>query len=260
MVRIFLLLLTFSVFAHKAAFAQTSDYKTGPLPGIEKFETLTLRERRLDSLTDHYNKEELQMLHSDSAFVPGTPAETKAQLIDYTKTMAQNYRDNRSRYFMDQYVNGILKSEIFEGIDTLTTPCDCYLSGDTIHVRTGMWVFGGFMFSIEINKDKFSSSYWEDHHKQNIFKTRLSDSSMSDNVQVHNIRQELILAQKPGYKLDENISGYLRFRTDTYYRTTDYKPGLAKDGYEDKTFDRIFMDGYFYFKCRLRKKTFADER
>ena len=160
---------------------------------------------------------------------------------------------------MDLFINDKKDNNYLEGVDTLTTECGCYLSGDTIKVKMGIWVFGGFAFSIDLTKNKFTSKYWEDTHEQPIYKIELTDGSLVDNILVGNEEQSLILDSKPTFTLGENILGYLTFKTKKYYRKSDYKRIGAEDDNSGKYMDKLNMMGSLYFKCKVRKKTIGDE-
>ena len=115
--------------------------------------------------------------------------------------------------------------------------------------------FWGFTFSIELNKDKFTSTYWEDTHKKTIYKAQLTDSVLVDNVFVDNKEQSLILKSKPTFMLGENMEGYLTFETNPYYRTSNY---MAKEIYDAENMDKLKMAGALYFKCKVREVTEYD--
>ena len=254
-----LLIASFISFSISYAQQMPQEFKVGAIPNPERFNQMTRREIRLDSLKQKHQQEQLKRMEDGSAFIDGVPEETKQQMIEYEKIRGQRYKDNRSRYFMDEYVNGKKDNEAFEGIDTLTTECSCYLSGDTIKVKMGIWVFGGFQFFINIYKNSFNSSYWVDNHEQLIYKTYLTDKSLTDNISVENAEQELILRKNPEYKLGEQLPGFLRFKTKDYYRTRDYDRLTAKDTYDADKMNTIHMAGSLYFTCTIRKKTMEDE-
>lgn len=235
------------------------EYSIAPIPQISRFEEMTQNETRIDTLMARHNKEKLQRMLDGTAFIEGVSAEDRQKAIEYQTIHYQRYKDNRSRYYLDLIVNDKKSYTSVEDRDTLTTECSCYLSGDTIKVKMGIWVFGGFAISIDITKKKFTSSYWEDTHKQPIYKANLTDSSLVDNILVENETQSLILESRPAFKPDENIFGYLTFATNNYYRTSEYESGLAPDNYSQKTMDKINRVGSLYFKCKLREKTIGDE-
>lgn len=235
------------------------EYNVGTIPNIFKFEKMTQNEIRIDKLMNKHHTESLQCMLDGTAFIEGVSEKDKQKAIEYEKIKFQRYKDNRSRYYLDLFINDKKDDKHFEDIDTLATECGCYLSGDTIKVKMGIWVFGGFAFSIDLTKNKFTSKYWEDTHKQPIYKTNLTDSSLVDNIFIGNEEQSLLLNSNPTFTLNENILGYLTFKTKNYYRTSEYESGLAKDVYNGKSMDKLNMAGSLYFKCKVRKKTIGDE-
>ena len=236
-----------------------SEYNVGIIPNISKFEKMTQNEIRIDTLKNKHHIESLQSMIDGTAFIEGVSEKDKQESIEYEKIKFQRYKDNRSRYFMDLFINDEKDNKYLAGVDTLTTECSCYLSGDTIKVRMGIWVFGGFTFSIDLAKNKFTSKYWEDTHEEPIYKTELIDGSLVDNILVGNDEQSLILENKPTFTLDENILGYLTFKTKKYYRKSDYKRIGTEDDSIGKSMDKLNMMGSLYFKCKVRKKTIGDE-
>jgi len=235
------------------------EYSIGTIPAIDKFEKMTEREIYMDTLMHKHNEESLQRMIDGTAFIEGVSEEDKQEAIEYQKSISQRYKDNRSRYYLELTVNDINDNNYFEDIDTLTTECNCYLSGDTIKVKMGVWIFGGFAFTINLNKDKFNIIYWEDTHKQLIYKSKLTDTVFVDNVYVENEEQALILENKPTFSVGEDILGYLTFKTKNYYRTSYHESGLRKDSYSGEIMDKLNMKGSLYFKCKVRKKTIGDE-
>ena len=237
-----------------------SEYNIGVIPNIEKFEKMTQNEIRIDTLKLKAHNRSLQSMIGGTAFVKGISEKDKQESIEYENIKDQRYKDNRSRYDLNLFINDKKDNMYFEGVDTLTTECNCYLSGDTIRVKMGIWVFGGFSFSIDLNKNKFKSTYWEDTHEQPIYKGDLSNSSLVDNVLVDNQEQSLILDKQPTFLIDDNILGYLTFKTKNYYREKNYNSiGAEEADNKGKYMDTLNLAGSLYFKCKVRKKTIGDE-
>ena len=237
----------------KAQDGSTATYSVKAIPDIARFEKMTEREIRIDTMMDRHNRESLQQMVDGTAFKEGVSEADKQQAIEHQKIISQRYKDNRSRYFLDLYIND-KKDAIHLAGDTLTSDCNCYLNGDTIKIKMGIWAFGGFAFSIHLTQNDFTSKYWEDTHERPIYKAALSDSVLVDNVLVENGEQALILDTKPTFKINQNITGYLTFKTKNYYRTSDHESGMAKDFYNAKSMDKLNMAGSLYFKCTIRKK------
>lgn len=236
-----------------------SEYSIGTIPNIAKFEKMTEQEIHIDTLLDKLNKETLKGILDNIAFIEGVSEKEKQEHIDYQKTIYQRYKDNRSRYYLELTVNDREDDDYLKGIDTLTTQCTCYLTGDTIKVKMGLFAFGGFGFTIDLNKDKFKGIYLEDTYEEFIYKTKSTDTVLVDNVYVENEEQSLILENKPTFSVGENILGYLTFKTKNYYRTSEYKSGVSKDVYNGKIMDKLNITGSIYFMCKVRKKTFTDQ-
>lgn len=173
--------------------SNNTTYKVGNLPNIERFEKLTKREFFLDTMKMRHDAEKIQRLKDGTAFIEGVSDEEKKEAIEYITVTSLRYKENRSRYYLESFVNYKRNNEAFEGIDTLTSECSCYLSGDSIKIQMGTWVFGGYQFIIQLTKKDFQSFYWEDTHKQKIYKQQLSDSVLVDNVTVDIKDQNLSL-------------------------------------------------------------------
>lgn len=237
-----------------------SEYNIGVIPNIGKFEKMTQNEIRIDTLKLNAHNRSLKSMLDGTAFIKGVSEKDKQESIEYENIKYQRYKDNRSRYDLNLLINDKKDNKYLEGVDTLTTECSCYLSGDTIRVKMGIWVFGGFSFSIDLTKNKFKSTYWEDTHKQPIYKSDLRNSSLVDNVLVENQEQSLVLDKEPTFLIDDNILGFLTFKTKNYYREKNYgRIGAEEDDNRGKYMDTLNLAGSLYFKCKVRKKTTGDE-
>ncbi|MEP6846179.1 MAG: hypothetical protein ABI861_09250 [Panacibacter sp.] len=210
-------------------FKNYTEFKVGIIPDLISFEKMTQREIDLDTMMARYQKESLQGMEDGTAFIKETTEEDKSEAIADWKIKYTKYNENRSRYFFETFVNEKKDDKEFSDIDTITTDCGCYLSGDTIKIGIGIWVFGGFGFSIDLVNNKFISCYWVDKHERNVYKANFTDTSLDDNVVVDNIDQSLTLFENPNYKLGEEITGYLVFKTKKYYRSSDFEHWSAKD-------------------------------
>ncbi len=235
-------------------------YSRGRIPELASFEQLTAHEKRLDSLTDQHNKEKLQRMEDGSAFVAGVSEKEQKEAIAYEKIRAQSYRDNRSRYALEQTVNGKPNPDFRAGAEgPITSGCDCFLSGDTIHIKMGLWVFGGFSFQLLLEKNGFQSGYWEDTHKQFIYKNALTDTVLVDNVYVENTGQALVLNNPPRFAVGERLLGFFTFKTADYYKTHGFDAGIPPDAADHSGMDRLQLKGAVHFKCQVRQKTFMEE-
>ncbi|MFJ1408520.1 hypothetical protein [Capnocytophaga canimorsus] len=228
-------------------------YHIGKIPQLERFETLTKNEIRLDSLKDKHQKEELQMMLDGKAFIEGTPQEFVQKMIEKHKITALRYKDNRSRYF----IKTLAKSKEYPFLSTeeepFTTDCTCVLDNDTIKIRMGIWVFGGFQFNINLSKNDFQTLYWEDTHERNTYKQSLSDT-LTDNITLEMQQQKLILAKKPTFTLGEELLGHLTFKTNEFYQQTE-----EIDAENSQDMLKVAKAGELYFRCQVRQKTEDDK-
>jgi hypothetical protein len=237
---------------------QYKDFKIGVIPNLSSFEHMTEHERYVDTMMDRANKEILKSMINGSGFLKGTSLKIKKESIEKQKIAVDTrIKDNRSRYYFQLFLNNEPQPPQYKDIDTLVTPCDCEVVNDTIKVRMGVWVFGGFAFALDIVGNKFTSRYWEDTHKQKIYKSRMQDSLLVDNVEVPNVTQELILDKTPIYKLGQQLTGYLSFKTGYYFRSADYEKEIEYE-YTDKKMDTLYIKGILYFKCKVHKKIYED--
>jgi hypothetical protein len=230
-----------------AQFPAGKSYATGEIPQLHKFEKLTEREARIDTSTLRFSKERLARMEAGTAFREGVSAEDKAAAIAYEKASFSRYKDNRSRYYLQAYTNGQLNPEPFMGIDTLTTDCNCTLAGDTLQIQMGIWVFGGFTVHLKLLGNTFQSIYWEDTHEQPVYKARLGDSILTDNLYVENVASRLLLDRKPQFRKGESLLGYFTFTT------ADYLQLKYPEGTDRETFNRLKLEGSLHFKCVVKE-------
>ena len=238
-----------------------SDIQIGAIPNLTTFKYLTAYEVRLDSLMQAQNNRSLKMMLDGKAFIKGTSQELIDSAIQEQKVLSSiRYKENRSRYEFQHYKNGKLlaKTENESELDSVGTECSCFLDNDTLKVRMGIWGFGGFAFPIDIVANKFTSSYLVDEHKRKIFKLNSSDS-LTDNIVVPIVEQQLTMDSLPTYKVGQQLTGYFTFKTANYMRAADFEDWAAKDEYSDKDMDTMYTKGVIRFTCKVRPKLQRDE-
>nr|WP_231552433.1 hypothetical protein [Capnocytophaga canimorsus] len=120
-------------------------YHIGKIPQLERFETLTKNEIRLDSLKDKHQKEELQMMLDGKAFIAEAPQEFVQKMIEKHKITALRYKDNRSRYFIKTLAKGKEYPFLSAEEEPFSPPiCTCVLDNDTIKNTNGNLGFRRF--------------------------------------------------------------------------------------------------------------------
>jgi hypothetical protein len=231
-------------------------FVVGQIPSLEKFEIMTSSELSVDSFSNQLSKMLDSLIKTDKSIEPSNQFKAKPENISgYLKAQTLELRENRSRYDFQYYKNNKVDKEVLKGLEgvTITSPCNCILSDDTIKVTMGFWVFGGFAFSIDIVGNKFSSQYIDDKHDKKVYKQKLTDT-LNHFVVVNNNSQNLILNSKPGFIAGQSISGYLNFQTEKFYRSNDEGFYGLKKEYSDKNMDIVYLKGNLHFKCIVRKK------
>ena len=220
-------------------------FTTGEIPQLYRFEKLTEREAKMDTRKFRRWQESLARMEDGTAFREGVSPAEQAKSIARHKATFRRYKDNRSRYYLTPYTNGIPEKGTFLGLDadTVTTDCDCILTGDTLNIKMGIWVFGGFAINLQLTGNRFRSIYWEDTHEQKVYRNHPGDTVLADNIQVENAASALVLERKPEYKLGENLLGYFTFTTAGYYKL-HYGEGPATG-----PFDKLKLSGSLHFKC-----------
>lgn len=226
-----------------AQFSAGKPFKTGEVPELYKFQTLTDSEAAWDTRVLWQWEQGLVRLEDGTAFREGVSAEAKATFIARYKAAFRRYRDNRSRHYLTPYTNGHLNWKPFMGVDTLTAPCDCTLAGDTLNLEIGLWQFGGFTIAIQLYKNDFKSVYREYTYKQKIYSTRPENMVLTDSVFVENEMSLLILDRKPKYEIGESLLGYFAFKTAAYYKLNDLEDSVGG------SLDKLYLRGSLHFKC-----------
>ena len=87
-------------------------------------------------------------------------------------------------------------------------------------------------------------------HKRPVYKKQISDSTITETIEIGFEDIELTLLKPPAFSIGESITGHMKLKTQHYYE--------RENEYSDK-YDKKHLKGEIYFKCKVRKKTFADE-
>jgi len=185
------------------------------------FNTLTTFETQMDSLLNAQRTEQLRTLLGGNSFIEGTSQEIIDSAINNQKILASlRYKDNRSRYSFRQYKNSIELNDQTKQIDDYGSECKCTIDNDTLKIQMGIFVFGGFEFTIKVFKNIFTSHYLIDQYNLKIFKLNDRDS-LSSAIQILMAHQDLNLSKSLKLRMGEQIYGYLTFQTINYLRAND---------------------------------------
>ena len=253
-----ILFLSFSIccFAQKTQNDIYSNITIDKIPGLSVFKHLTTFETRMDSMTHAFNSESLQRMLDGKAFIKGTSKGLVDSAIQEQRILNTiRYKENRSRYQFQNFLNGQLldKTKNESDLDSVGTECGCILDGDTLKIGMGIWVFGGFTFSVKIVDNRFTSNYWLDEHKRRIFKLSSGDT-LTDNILIQFAEQSLILDSLPTFQLGQQLTGFLIYKTVNYLRASDFEDWSIKDEYSYKNMDTMYTKGTVHFTCKVREK------
>jgi len=207
-------------------------YNVGSITEINDFLKYNPDEIRFDSIYLAYDNVMDSIKHADS------------NNKDNELIRKKDFRNNRSRIFMDLYNNGKAEPKDEEFNTGLPTPCECFTDKDTLFIRMGIGFFGGFGFNIEAFGKNFKSSFFNYIDDVKPYKTDLSDTSFYNFITIKNKYQYLILDKKPKFDAGQQLTGYLTYTTNDYY----------EQNYSNK-FDTMFVTGKLFFTCKIRQRT-----
>lgn len=206
-------------------------YNVGSIPEIEDFETLNEQEKLHDSIANQYN----QLI--DSMYLEDT-IHMEHDLLD-----KMDFRNNRSRIFMNFYTNEKLSVADSSFVTGFPTQCQCLTDKDTLFISMGIGFFGGLGFNLKLVNHNFYGSFYEYTDDVKPYKSDLNDTAFYDHVEVQNKYQSLILSEKPTFQSGQQLTGYMTF-TSKYFYEKKYGNQL----------DTNFVTGKLYFTCKTRQK------
>lgn len=182
----------------------TTRYYIDSIPNSIEFFKLDIEEKKLDSL----NKIE--------------PQKDKFGLDK------SEFIKNRSRLFMNKYWNNINQEINEEGANTINfIPlfCSCEIKKDIISIETGWNYYGLVVFKTEVAKSTFQT------------KLKLNDETIEMEY------QKLILNTQPSFKIGQQLSGLLTYKTKKIIQSTTNTIET----------DQTHYDGKIYFTCITHK-------
>lgn len=225
------------------------EYQIAKIENWTKFELLTTLEAKHHRINEESYKRTDRMYKADSLYLPTVTAERKKILYEeYHLKKRLNYKENRSRYFVE-YIKGdsTIVDRTFTMLDTVSTECICELKNDTIQIKMGIWVFGGFFYNIKIHKDYFELVYIEDAHEVEPFKYRETDTVFVEYLELKVENSSLIFDREFNFRIGEQLNGHLKFESPKYYVDSNYR-GYSRE----EKLDESVSKGEIYFTCKLR--------
>lgn len=148
------------------------------------------------------------------------------------------FKYNRGRIFMTNYENGKQKPAKKPFDSGAPVLCQCKLHHDSLTISMAAGFFGGFGFTINLNKDKFDLNYFE-QTDGDYFKSKLADTNFRRLVTVKSKFQTLLLDGKPTMKEGQQLTGFATYTSAKYYIK----------GIRDIP-NTVQVSGKFYFTCK----------
>lgn len=128
-----------------------------------------------------------------------------------------NFKSERARLTLSDGANQIKPLELQS--PDFPTLCICFAQNDTIHISSGVGFFANLGVSVLVNKDDFSTTFFQSADGANIFKLQQEDTSYDDRISVPAVQQQLRLLKKPSLFKDEIIIGNLEAKFKSFYET-----------------------------------------
>lgn len=224
-------------------------YTIGNIPKIERFEKLTEVEEAKEKELDYQRKNGFKYLDSfRNEIIPDS-------LDSFEKTLQEiknwpSIPENRSRYFLTTYKNNLpIENLYYPRTIDLTTDCNCYVTNDTLNIKMGLNLMG-FKFTLKIFDERFTIHYRENFYfGKKAYKRHLSDTISTEEFNPDFKTAQLIFSKQPSYKIGEQLTGYLKLKTQDYY--------VQKENLSDS--EKAYLKGEIYFTCKIREKDSMDE-
>jgi hypothetical protein len=227
--RNFLLLLIITLLFVSCKTEKKDDGKTfnktfvvGEIPALEDFNTYNELEKGADSIFSGAEKE----FKGDTSM----------------NKFITDFRNNRSRVFMDSDSN----HKIYEGEKSFATgspmPCNCTTANDSLFIQMIVGFFGGAGFEIALHKDTFLSDFFMYTDDVKPYKSNLQDTAFSSEAIAFSKYQYLLLDKLPTYKPDQQLTGYMTYTSNRFYeKNVD-------------VLDSTYVTGKIYFTCQVKER------
>lgn len=224
-------------------------YQIVSIPDWDKFEVLTTYEENYDRMNQQRYEMIDRMYDADSLYVKTISEEKKALLYKEVELKSRvNYIENRARFFVE-YVeeDTMIIDKTFGDNYTVSTECQCELLNDTVQIKMGIWVFGGFFYEMTMHDRTFSLIYGEDADDAKPFKYFMGDTSLVSNVSLNITDAILTFDKLIQPKIGEQLNGHLQFRSPEYYVHSHHR----RHSNDDEMHSSVTR-GEIYFTCKLR--------
>jgi hypothetical protein len=197
-------------------------FLVGQITNLNDFFSLNKYEKYLDSINNTFDKSIDSLLKKDTT-----------QVVINKK----DFFNNRSRFLLTEFANGVETTEDRMGEDGFSTECGCGIFKDTLFIDSGIGFFGGTGISIKVFNNHFRSSFYKYIDNVKPYKLTLT-SEYTDYIFVESKYQFLQFDKQPNFKTGQKLTGYLTFTSKDFYESR-FGEGL----------DTNFVKGTMRFTC-----------
>jgi hypothetical protein len=225
------------------------EYSRGNIENLKTFEILTEEESKMHLKSQEKYKRQDYKYKVDSLFRPGTAEERKKMLYELKLKKRVNYKENRSRFFIDFIKNdSIILEEGAMMPKPFSIPCTCILNNDSLYISMGLSFFGGFLYEIRIYENMYSLNYHEADSEFSMYRYSPEDS-LSYGINLPILDSKLIFEKPFHLAIDEKITGHLNFKSPNYYIFSDFdEHSILQEKSEKRK-----VEGDVLFTCQIRK-------
>ncbi|MCR6637559.1 MAG: hypothetical protein NVV82_00780 [Sporocytophaga sp.] len=156
-----------------------------------------------------------------------------------------NYSNNRARITLETFRNGHL-SEKDNNAKDAAMHCECELeNNEKITIKIGFGLSAAFAYNLTIEGDSFETHYIPLYFGTPKFKNDLKDPIMVSSIVTLSQNQYMILDQKPTFRENQQISGYITFSSYNFYEHTS-----------PEIFDTLRINAKAHFTCNVFKRKY----
>ena len=183
-------------------------YKVGTSPILKNFQVLNADDQVVDSIMHSYDR------HVDSLLKYDENAKR------YGMKKRRDFKINRSRVWITETINGkdtllVKGSTPSEGASSL---CECNIKNDTLFVQSAIGThFAPRRVWIKVYGDQFRAFYHK--HNDDYYKPfqLAPNTPFSDKINSESKYPFLQFEQQPSFQLNQTLTGYLTFESNTFY-------------------------------------------
>ncbi len=206
-------------------------YDVGDIPGVGDFMILSEKEQELDSL--------FRQIAQVSDSMPGEDSVAQNSHLE-----RMDFKSNRSRVSMEMYRNGENQPSDSLLKQGYPTTCTCFMTNDTIFVKSFIGFFSGMGIDVKITNGKFQSGFFVYADDAMPYKSALSDTIFQRSLDPGAKYQYMILDTEPDFQNGHQMTGLLTITTNEFFEKNN-----------EGNIDRITLKGNIYFTCKVRTIT-----